>query len=321
MKKLDGLKWSPCWVSHLGCIKGCLNFLNLPVTGAWLYGATGHAFVMNVTPDICPSGPTDWNTEMITKLGENIGYRSRIVSGWKGNENLRHLQETAWEHTRSSIDNMIPCIGWEMDLPEYYIIYGYDDAGYYISGPGCDDGKGPVPWKNPGTSEIGVLEIQSLVLEEAAEDEKTVYDSLSYALEYACHPDSWTNPTSSGGLSAYDTWIESLEIGIASGFGLAYNSVVWLECRKHAAGFLHEAKNRLNRTDLNGVFEKAVKSYDVVSENLSLVTGTYPFSQSIDMKPVKTDAGSRRAAEALRRAKESEIAGLESLAQLIDKIR
>ena len=321
MKKLDNLKWFPCWVSHLGCIQGCMKYLNLPVTRAWLYGATGHAFIMNVTPDLCPSGPTDWNTEMITKLGENIGYRSKIVSGWKGNEDLMHLQQIAWEHARSSIDNKNPCFGWELDLPEYYIIYGYDDVGYYISGPGCDDGKGPVPWKNPGTSEIGVLEIQSIVLKEAAKDEKTVYDSLSYALEYASHPDPWTNPTSSGGLSAFDTWIESLEIGIATGFGLAYNSVVWLECRKHVAGFLHEARDRLNSTDLKDLFEKAANYYNVVSDNLGMVSETYPFSQSIDMKPVRIDANSRKAAEALRRAKESEIAGLEVLSMLLEKLR
>lgn len=32
MKKLDNLKWVPRWVSHLGCIKGCLDYLGLDVT-------------------------------------------------------------------------------------------------------------------------------------------------------------------------------------------------------------------------------------------------------------------------------------------------
>jgi hypothetical protein len=321
LKELDNLKWSPRWVSYLGCIQGCLDFLSKPISAAWLYGASGHAFVMNVTPDLCPSGPTDWNTEMITKLGQNIGYQCRIISGWKGKVNLRNLQETAWKHARKAIDKGDPCFGWELDLPEYYIIYGYDEEGYYISGPGCDDGKGPVPWKKPGTSPIGVLEIQSMEFKEAAEDEKTVFDSLSYALEYAHHPEPWINPRSSGGLRAYDTWIGSLEKGIAAAFGLAYNAVVWQECRKYAAGFLHEARDRLNRTDLDELFEEATNHYDVVSENLGKVCELYPFSQTLEMKPVRIDAVSRKAAEALRRAKESEISGLDVISRLVDKLQ
>ena len=48
MKKLEGLIWKPFWTTHLGCIKGCLNYLGLNVSDGWLFGATGHAFVINI---------------------------------------------------------------------------------------------------------------------------------------------------------------------------------------------------------------------------------------------------------------------------------
>ena len=48
MKKLEHLRWKPHWVTHLGCIKGCLNYLGIEVSDAWLYGGTGHAFVINI---------------------------------------------------------------------------------------------------------------------------------------------------------------------------------------------------------------------------------------------------------------------------------
>lgn len=47
-KKLENFRWKPMNVTHLGCIKGCLNYLDLDVTDAWLFGATGHAFIMNI---------------------------------------------------------------------------------------------------------------------------------------------------------------------------------------------------------------------------------------------------------------------------------
>ena len=48
MKKLEDLRWNPRYVTHLGCIKGCLNYLGIEVSDAWLYGGTGHAFVINI---------------------------------------------------------------------------------------------------------------------------------------------------------------------------------------------------------------------------------------------------------------------------------
>jgi hypothetical protein len=47
-KKLANLNWQPRWNSYLGCVKGCLDYLNLDVSDAWLYGATGKAFSLNL---------------------------------------------------------------------------------------------------------------------------------------------------------------------------------------------------------------------------------------------------------------------------------
>ena len=53
MKKiLENLKYSPKWVTHLGCVKGCLDYLNINITDAWLFGASGHAFVINIHEEL-----------------------------------------------------------------------------------------------------------------------------------------------------------------------------------------------------------------------------------------------------------------------------
>ena len=74
MKKLDGLTYTPTWVSHMGCLSGCTRYLGLPATDSWIYGATGHAFIINISRDSCPSGPTAWKTQPLSRLGRNIGY-------------------------------------------------------------------------------------------------------------------------------------------------------------------------------------------------------------------------------------------------------
>ncbi len=49
MKKvIENLKHKPWWISHLGCIEGCLDYFDVDVSTPWLFGATGHAFIINI---------------------------------------------------------------------------------------------------------------------------------------------------------------------------------------------------------------------------------------------------------------------------------
>lgn len=48
MKARGNCRWVPRWVSHMGCLKGCLDYLGIGISEAWLYGGTGHAFVINL---------------------------------------------------------------------------------------------------------------------------------------------------------------------------------------------------------------------------------------------------------------------------------
>jgi hypothetical protein len=76
---LEGLKSTPAWVTHLGCQKGCLDYLGSDASMPWLYGATGHAFVINMHDVVCPSSPTARHTEpLLMDLSLNIGY---VVTG------------------------------------------------------------------------------------------------------------------------------------------------------------------------------------------------------------------------------------------------
>ena len=146
---LENLQWAPRWTSLIGCIKGCLDYLKQDVSDAWLFGATGHAFVLNISQGLCPSGPTAWDTAPSLALGRNIGYAVVGIDEYcpdKQND-LPFAQKQAWDYVRNAIDDGFPCFGWELQVPEYYVIYGYDETGYYISGPADEDGAGPIPWQ------------------------------------------------------------------------------------------------------------------------------------------------------------------------------
>ena len=132
VKELNRLRWVPRWASHASCIQGCLNYLGLRISDAWLFDATGHAFVLNISPGFCPTGPTDWHTRRFLEAGHNVGYvlecMDRSCPGQ--GQDLREAQEKAWEHVGRAIGQGMSCYGWELDIPEYQVIFGYDETGY-----------------------------------------------------------------------------------------------------------------------------------------------------------------------------------------------
>lgn len=133
---LEGLKYRTSWVSRLGALKGCMDYLGKKYSKAWLFGATGHAFILNMAPDACPSGPTAWNCEMLTNLAHNLGVSVKVFNAWRGENDFSIKQKIAWENTKRALDKGYPCYGWELGIPEFYVICGYDEYGYYYKGFG-----------------------------------------------------------------------------------------------------------------------------------------------------------------------------------------
>jgi hypothetical protein len=316
MKKLENFKWDPSWISNLGCAKGCLDYLGVDITKSWLFGGTGYAFIINIGTDVCPSGPTAWNTSMLFELSKNLGYVVEGVFGHKHDKknDFAQVQQRAWQLVRDAIDQGLPCYGWELAIPEFYVIYGYDDVGYYYAGPGADDGAGPKPWQELGNTDIGIVEVYRVKPGQASDDKTTVRQALAFALEHAQNPSKWIMPDYTAGLAGFDAWIDAVETGAPPMLGMSFNAEAWRECRALGVAFLEEAKGRLG-DGMGTHFDEAIDRYKAVANYLETVTGQYPFSPSEDA--IGVDDRSRAAVKALKKAREAEAAGLQALEEIV----
>ena len=249
---------------------------------------------------------------MLFKLGENVGYKIDGVNAHKSQGDFGDKQKEAWEFVRKSIDQGMPCYGWELEVPEFYVVLGYDDIGYHYSGPLCDSGKGPKPWQELGDTGIGVLEMFSVRPGQAADDGKTVKEALEFALEHAKSPPKWIFPNYQAGLAGYDMWIHTVENGTADGHGMAYNTAVWAECRGFGAQFLREARGRLNG-EVGVLLEDAAEQYGMVYQRLQRVADLFPFPPGNE---INDEERRSKAAVHLRNARDNEEAGLESLERI-----
>jgi hypothetical protein len=296
MKELAGLRIRQRKVERLGCIKGCLEHLGSGVSLPWLYGGAGHAFIISLDPGVDVSSPDSWDHQSQFDLGPNMGYTIDGFSVWKpaAGDAFPARQREAWDFVRANIDRGVPCFGFELKkfYGGYWVIYGYDDVGYYYSG--WEEG-GPLPWQKLGDQFVLVLEVRSVTLCDPAPDARVVRDGLAFALKHARNPPEWINARARSGPAAWTYWAEALRSGEAKRDHHTYNAQLWLECREMATAFFQEAKARLpGRCD--ALFDEAAAHYVTVCEKLRALIELHPPREKPDWGPDSTFASAAAAA-------------------------
>lgn len=322
IRYLKNFHWSPKMLTNLGCIKGCLDYLKIPVSDAWLYGGTGYAFVINIHQNVQSQSIGVWNNSHTFELGKNLGYTIETISGHKSRPDFSSLQQTAWEKMTHAIDSDLPCWGFHLDVPESYVIYGYDDRGYYFKGVNCEAGFGPKCWRELGDSDIGWLELHIVKPCEQASDQKTIKDALQFALDISESPEKWIYAGYKSGPAGYDLWIEALKENRADAFGTAYNAAAWAECRKYAVEFLKGTKDRLSE-DFHPFFDQAIAQYKIVSDNLNKVSREFPYQNTYSWQRnenMKDENRRKKAIKYLEVARDAEMKGLEVLKKIVERL-
>jgi hypothetical protein len=296
---------------------GALEYLKIGMTPAWLFGGTGYAFVINISDEAHESSPTAWDNQMIYDLAPNIGIRIQGFTTRQeiAGENFAAKQREAGELIRAAIDRGLPCYGWEVQpwMPEFGVITGYDDVGYYYS---MYETGGPVPWEEYGKHDVKTITAYSVEPCPPAPDYKVVKDVLNAVLEHAATSSGWHSPDDvdiyTTGPVAYDVWSAALESGAAKRDGTSFCALVWHECRAYAVDFLQEARARLSgqvSPACDEALAAAASAYGEVRDALKALTILVPMNMEI--WDGSTPLQNLPAAELVRKAGSAERRALE----------
>jgi hypothetical protein len=205
----------------------------------------------------------------------------------------------------------MPCFGFDLAGPEYYVVNGYNDDGYWFSG-GASAFQMMKPRKlNELGDSVGLLEMYSVRLGEAADDTRAIRESIEFVLKQS--------KNNTEGTHGFENWIKALETGTASTIGTALNAGCWAECRAFGVQFLKEAKERVGGKT-NKLFDEAAGHYDTERESLQKVSGLFPIHLNIAFEPIKNAELSQKAIEHLNNAGKAEEAGLKSLEKLYSEL-
>lgn len=337
---LDPNTWTSCaWAMY-----AMLEFTDRNYSLPMVMGLSGHAFRINVMEgDIHIAGPTMYDFAGLLGRGlRNLGYTVRTM--WHRqpayelvNSNLvapslmtpearekRELPQAlpdALELIHQSIDQGVPVLSWDLFLPEFGIIYGYDDEKRMVmAADNCENDQW-IPFDHLGRGLIQELFVLAIDPRTGEEAQPNLKSALEMILDHY-HGKEAREPRCVNGLDAYDAWCAAFRAGTIEPNGNSYNLAVVYDARRYAAAFLEELADTPDGL-LQGLDEartlsrKAAASARATADRLEQLCAMFPFpSGGEPNNPAQAD----KAIQLLLSAKESEretVAILEKVAHLL----
>jgi hypothetical protein len=300
--KLKSLKQPPFNTTMMGVVKSAADHYDLKLSDAMLFGLSGHAFIINIHQTLCPSGPYCWKRERIDPLIANLGLKMTNL-GFYGTGTDAKTKATIDAALRNVLDKGMPCSLMNM---ENQLINGYDDTGFFTA----------QPWKNnfpPKKLSFGSWKefgkryhanFYTFEKKKPIDLRAAVLASLDYAVDMHRKPEDHTSKAYGIGPRAYDNWIAAIPKH-GKQHGNWWNGAVWAVCRHMAAVYFKEVGTW--DTSVAKECEHLTQQYQKISDNLKKVSDR-------KLAPEKQIAR-------LREAKKIEIAAIEKIAALAEKLR
>ncbi|MBM3492802.1 MAG: hypothetical protein FJX72_00555 [Armatimonadetes bacterium] len=245
---IEGLTQAPFNSTLMGAMRGAANHFGLGVSDAYLYGASGHAFIMNIHRVLCPSGPYCWDRGPFYDLLRNVGIATTPLGFHHAGTSVAD-RAASEARLRDALDRGSPCYLVNM---EFQLITGYDETGFFTAQPwpGHDFPQAHLTF---GTwAELGDeihMDFDILDRCEPVERRVAVKAALEFAVDLWRRPKEYTSEGYGVGPEAYANWIGAVEAGHGPSHGNWWNGVVWAECRRQASDFLKEVAPLMPSSD------------------------------------------------------------------------
>lgn len=292
------------WTTAAGSIHRILTYTDKTFSLPMVMGMTGQAFRISICPgDVHIGGPTSYNFEDILSRGLlNLGFRTRVIDGLQKNipgqnanladpflltdqaKQKRALHKAlpeALELIHHSIDRGLPALSWDIFIPEFGVIYGYDDEQQQLMASECGTDKA-VPFDHLGR---GILEdLFILTVEDSfhIDDRTMLQGALRMILDHY-HGKEEETPRTVRGLAAYQAWIEAFRDEAIEPNGHSYNVVFVQDARQLAAAFWNEIAdswkgfNELETERIRSLSREAAVLYGDIARQLQPMRSLFPF--------------------------------------------
>jgi hypothetical protein len=283
-------------------LHGMLAATGRSVSLPMVMGLSGHAFRLTLVPEnIHIAGPTMYHFGQVLEQGlRNLGFTSRSVSEFKPSPsasinanqiepsllstNAREKRQIsqalpqALELIHRSVDRGYPVLAWDVFIPEFGLIYGYDDEQKLLhAGDNCGH-DATIPYDHLGRGLIEDLFV--LALDESFEIDQR--QMLIGALQMAIAHDQGEEPTcgATHGLDAYAKWIDAFEKRTIEPNGNSYTLAVAQDARCNASAFWKEIAETWTDPAFDGIrpaCQEASALYGKIADEYAQLCRLFPF--------------------------------------------
>ena len=237
--RLHGLEQPPYHTTMMGVVKGALDHYGISRTPGEAFVLSGHAFLMNVHEELCPSGPYVWRYDRFFELLTNLGLAMRNAGTLTPTADP--ARRAALEgRLRGALDAGVVCSLLHM---EHQLLLGYDGDGFMLAQPwGADCSVTPARLSFDSWQEFrdGPPVTFFTLTTCSPRPQSAVSDAMDFAVDLWRHPERYTEAPYAVGAGAYDTWLHALAGGHGDGAGNWWNALVWAECRARAADYVQD---------------------------------------------------------------------------------
>jgi predicted DNA-binding protein YlxM (UPF0122 family) len=302
LKKPEALTlrtWITCGMALYGLVEYTDRKMSLPM----VMGLSSHAFRLTIVPDeIHIAGPTMFDFGEVLQQGlRNMGFQSRVVNermagpergpnanlvspsllsfDARAKRQLPQLLPQALELIHRSIDRGYPVLSWDLFIPEFGLIYGYDDETKQLqAGDNCGHDQ-TIPYEHLGRGFIEELFV--LAIEEAVEIDKSTM--LTNAIRTALAHYRGAEQKCDGsvnGMEAYAAWREAYQKGTIEPNGNAYTTAVAQNARRNASLFWSEIAETWADPafdEIRPVILEAADLYGQMADEYATLSRLFPF--------------------------------------------
>jgi len=168
---------------------------------------SGFAFRMWVDPEkLCPSATSIWDFESQKKWVENCGLICNYIGRyWDQDDIEKERREKAIEIIRESINRGIPAVSWDIGIPEWGLVIGYNDDENSFEVLSVQGDYLNMPYDVLGKREVPILSVLTLAGKSDKSHERIYHDALKIAISHL-KGNEWCGGNKSG-LEAYPALI------------------------------------------------------------------------------------------------------------------
>jgi len=232
--------------------------------------SSGFAFRMWVSETLCPSATSIWDFNQQKRWIENSGLKCSYAGRYWGQENIeKEKQKEAIAIIKKSIDSGSPAVVWNIGMPEWGLITGYDNKSQVFQTLSIT-GEGEMAFADLGKQEIPILSVITFTDLTERSYKEVFQGTVKFAISHLKGNEPNENTS---GLAAYDLLLKHFDPSVQD--ELTWNHEYFLGTYAPLKYYAWKFFEKMNQPELaelyQSVYEDWINAFNQINKEIDVM--------------------------------------------------